>query len=310
MKNFYETQRIVWISHDPHFFPARNAHRFDVFDGDGTRLGVCIAERSNRGMGWFFEREDGRSGPYPNRAAALRALVGEDPEETRRERELDTMSQKIIFEREVVLIQPHPLQGVRFSLNENRPGNQLSPWTSVACAIVQTSPQGDQHAVVTTDDPGALFQPVKEADRLGLLPQARTALTPEAFAIFVSAYTSSMNNLDNVRALAMLIEEHAPDMRFMPEHLVPVLRDGDRFLGRMFLRYDLSKYQAVARFGPEENQQPKKAQLDALGVHEGDCDHLISGWYAFHNIERAVEVKIRAPADWAMTIHAVSREYL
>lgn len=311
MKNHYEARKIVWVSHDPIFFPDRNAHRFEVFDGDdGRRIGTCtVQKQSKNGVGWIALTDTTRSGPYPTRAGALRALVGEDPAEKTRSIESD-MTAKIIFEREIVLIQPHPLKGTRLALNENRPSPELSPWTSVACAVVQTSPQGVQHAVVTADDPNALFQPVKESDALGLLPESRTTLSAEDFSVFVSAYTTSMNNLDNVRALAMLIEKYAPAMRFIPQHLVPSLRDGDRFLGRIFMRYDLSKFQALARFGPEEHQQPKKAHLEAIGFRDEDCEHIVSGWYAFHDIDRAIEMKIRAPADMGMVVHAVSREYV
>ena len=313
MKNFYETQKIVWVNHEPYFFPERNAQRFDVYDETGM-LGFCyVAPQPRNGKGWYSRSndEDGERGPFGTRAEALRAMLGEcESPKGNRIVEPD-MSGKIIYEREIVLVQPFPLQGARLRLNEGGGRPPLSPWTSVACAIVQTNPSGQAHAILSTDDPGASFRPVEAADNLGLLPEDRTVVDFETFHTLISAYTASVNNVDNLRALCVLLEKHAPAMRFVPAHLVPALKDGDRFIARMFLRHDLSKYQAIARFGPEEYQQPKKTFLDALGITVGeDCDHIISGWYAFNDIDKAVEMKIRAPADSGVVIHPVSYEYV
>lgn len=207
-------------------------------------------------------------------------------------------SKDTLFRREIVWVQPNPRKIERRDMKDGVLNMQDTLLNSVATALIQTTPRGVEHVVLRHDGPYFDFQPAKEVVKfLGTDESAITRLSPEDFDEFAKAYSGGTNNYNALRQIVASVEKHAPAFRFIPTHLHYLVNGKDDFsnpyrnLPRMFLRHDLTEYEALVWVNRAVGQISPKKFLE-WNVDPKQLLHTGEAWYAFPKLEDAVSLKV------------------
>lgn len=120
---------------------------------------------------------------------------------------------------------------------------------------------------------------------------------------FVAAALSvrNLNNATGMVAIAETIEQHVPEMRFVPERIMEAIRD-TQHPNRMYLesilnmlwRYDMSGFAALAMFaGYNRSEFPTWEKW----IETNNAIHLREKWFAFKDGDDAVMLKVARPEN-------------